>query len=460
MWLLVVLAVGAVAAGGWFALRWPFNPPVKHNVVVMVIDTLRRDALGCYGNPRGLSPRIDAIAAEGIRFDRAISTSGWTLPAVASLLTGAWPTVHGGLGKKTALTPIRDELPTAAECFRESGFNTLGVANAAFVSPLLHLDRGFDVYDHRHAYNWEIRRADESIDTALRLMRAHQEESNFVFIHLFDPHLDYDPPPGYVTKFTGGRQEPAPPLSMKMCLAMEGNDGDQPPAPQDVDYVEGVYYGEVNFVDVHVGRLVDELKAMGMYERTTLIITADHGEEFWEHNGFEHGHTLYDELIRIPLIMKLPAAVRPVKGVISGQVRLLDVMPTVFDLLGMETPPSFVGRSLMPFVMGQQQEDLIAFSESTLYKGDKLSWRTDRYKYVYDLNPQGEQQAELYDWRSDPAETQNIIEEQPQIAAELHQQLIQFYEQLKAQTQTMSHPAVVNMSPKVIESLRSLGYIR
>ena len=449
----VVLGVGVLTA-------WRILARSPYHVVLVVIDTVRRDALGCHGHPQDPTPYIDALAADGVRFDTAISTSGWTLPAIGSLVTGTWPTIHGGLGKQVVLTPLREEVPTLAEIRKEWDFTTLGFANAAFVSPMLGFDRGFDVFDHRHAFNWEIRRADETIRDALSAMRERQSEPCFVFIHLFDPHLDYDPPPGYAARFTGGRAEPALPLSMQKCMDLKTNGGEDPPGPVDVAYVKGVYQGEINFTDVHLGRLVDELKKMGIYDRTILIVTADHGEEFWEHRGFEHGHTLYDELIRIPLVVKLPTDIAAAARVVDAQVRILDVAPTILELLGIEKPESFAGESLMPLIMGQSSEDRIAFAESTLYGSDKLAWRGRRYKYIVDVNPDAEASPELYDLQNDPGETENLLAARPGVAARLRAELAEFYGELSSRAKNMSQPTIKDMSPQTIESLRSLGYIR
>jgi len=426
----------------------------------VVIDTLRRDALGCYGNRFAISPRIDGIASEGIRFERAIASSGWTLPSIASLLSGAHPTIHGALGKRTIVTPIRSELPMAAEIFKSNGFSTLGLGNNAYTSALLGFGRGFDVYDDRHAYNDRIRRADETIDRALQLIRQHRNKSKFVFIHFYDPHLNFDPPAGYEAKFTGGRISPSPPLTKEVCLGMMTDKGNSPPPAEDIDYMKGVYYGEVNFSDAQVGRLVDGLKQMGLYDEATLVITSDHGEEFWEHGGFEHAHTVYDELTRVPLIMKLPGAGAYAKPVVKAQIRQLDVMPTLFGLAGIEKPASFVGRSLMPFIMGQTEEDLLAFSEGTLHGSDKLAWSTEQYTYIVDVNPEAKRKAELYAWRNDPHQKEDLISKQPGIARALHQEMGQFYSKLLARAKTMSQPKVKNMHPQIIESLKSLGYIR
>ena len=451
--LLLVLGAGALAAYRILA-RQPYT------VVLVVVDTVRRDSLGCYGHPRNPTPHIDALAAEGIRFDTAISTSGWTLPAMGSLVTGAWPTIHGAMGKQVILAPTREELPTIAEILSEEGYNTLGFANAAFVSPMLGFGRGFDVFSHRHAYTSEVRRADETIRAAVSAIRARRSEANFVFIHLFDPHLNYDPPPGYETKFAVERKELQPPLGMQDIMDLTTDGGKGPPVPADIAYVQAIYQGEINFVDEQIGNLVHELKKMGLYDRTLLIVTADHGEESWEHNGFEHGHTLYDELIRIPLVIKLPAEIRPARRIIDTQVRILDIAPTVLDLLDMERPESFAGRSLMPLIMGQSSDDRIAYVESTLYGTNKLAWREKRFKYILDLNPETEVPVELYDLEADPGETNNLVAARPMIAHRLRADLINFHNDLAGKSKTMSTPEIIDMSPDVVENLKSLGYIR
>ena len=452
--------IAAVAGTGIWLCQKHAPGEEPHTVIVVLVDTLRRDALGCYGNPEPVTPQMDAIAAEGVKFEHAVSTSGWTLPAVASLLTGTWPTLHGAMGKGVSLTPIRDEIPTAAELFRENAYRTFAVANAAFVSPTLHLDRGFEVFDHRYAYNWEIRRADESIDTALEWLRANSAEPGFVFIHLFDPHLNYDPPPGCATSFTHGRNTPPPPLSHQYCTALAERNGGAPPA-EDIAYIRAVYHGEVNFVDAQIGRLAAALKEMGIYGRTTLVITADHGEEFWDHGGFEHGHTLYGELTEIPLLIKPPNAQRASVRAVDAQVRIVDILPTLFDLTGLEAPASFAGTSLVPYFDGQATGDLMAFSESTLYGNDKLSWRTERYKYIVSTNPDASRQGtELFDWREDPEERNNLIATHPEIARELGAQFAAFYKDLWTAARSMSQPEVKDLNPRLIESLDSLGYLR
>jgi arylsulfatase A-like enzyme len=457
---LLALAVGATAlaltATAFFGCS---QEPAGENTIVILVDTLRRDALGCYGNSQHPTPRIDAIAADGVRFEQAVSTSGWTLPAVASLLTGTWPTIHGAVGKGTALFPLRQGLTTAAEWYKQHGYATLAVTNAAFVSPHLSMDRGFDVYDHEPAYNLTLRRADKTVDVALDLIRAHRNERNFVFIHLFDSHLDYDPPAAYRTRFTNGRDLPQPPLSMAACLALR-QAGGQPPTPEDIAYVKGVYLGEVGFVDEQIVRMVYELKRMRLYERTTLVITSDHGEEFWEHGGFEHGHTLYDELVHIPLIIKAPAGTPHPQPVVPSQVRLIDVMPTLFELAGLPKPESFVGTSLARAMRGEPQGDLTAFCESLMYGPDKLLWRNGVYVYIYTMDPQATDIYELYNWREDPEQRVNLFPRDPRFAHRFHEELARFYTDLKAQAAKLPPSRIIDMSPQQLESLKSLHYVR
>ncbi len=430
--------------------------------VLLIVDTLRQDALGCYGREGAATPNIDALAAEGARFDQAVSASGWTLPSVASMLTGTWPSLHKALGKVSRLTPITDRLPVLAEVYRDAGWTTLGFANAAFLSPLLGLDRGFELFDHEHAYNWDIRRADATVDAALAALDARPGEDVFLLVHLFDAHLDYDPPDGFLEPFVGDRRTPEPPVSMKECLELRREDGAAPPAVEDLDYLRGVYQGEVAFVDLAVGRLVGGLRELGRWDRTTLVLTSDHGEEFWEHGGFEHGHTLYDELVRVPLLVRTPA---PAAGGVEVDrlVRTIDIPPTLLELSGLEAPASFEGRSLAPLLAGESAGPVLpAFSQSTLYGAEKMAWRTDRWCLIVDQAKQGAEAVELYDVVADPGQTRDLSRERPEVRDELSRALARFTRELEQRAATIPTPEVRDMGPstikKYLESLEKLGY--
>ena len=459
LWIAVALVV--IAAGIAAVRVFYRSGPAPPTVVVFLLDTARRDAFGCYGHPDDPTPNIDALAADGVRFDEVVSTSGWTLPAVASLMTGTWATIHGAMGRGVRLTPIRPELPMAAEVLKEAGYETVGFANAAFVSPMLGMDRGFDLFDHRYSYNWDTRKADVTVDGAIAELRKRRSKPCFYFIHLFDAHLNYGAPAAYTDRFTGGRNHPPIPLKLEDILDLQtGPERRDAPAPDDIRYVRGTYEAEVAFADANVGRFIDQMKKLGMYDRSTIVVTADHGEEFWDHGGFEHGHTLYNELVMVPLVIKPPAALRPAKRVVDSQVRLLDVMPTVFEILSLEKPPSFEGVSLVPYMAGETNEDLDALCESTLYGPMYIALRGPRYKYIQPLDADGDETGALFDWRADPAEKTDLAASLPDVAREMKTELLRWSTENAARARNMSKLKVVDLSPARIRQLRSLGYIR
>ncbi len=455
--LLLSLLLSACGAGE------PAKGKDKDLVVLVIIDTLRRDALGCYGNSEARTPTIDGLANEGTRFAQAISSSGWTLPSVASMLTGNWPTMHKALGKNSRLTPITKDLPMASEVFAANGYRSLGFANAAFLSPLLGLDRGFELFDHKHAYNWEIRRADETVDAALLALSEREGQKVFLLLHLFDAHLDYDPPDGFITPFVGTRNDPDIPISMKECMALRQGEELAKPKPADIEYLRNAYQGEVAFVDSAIERFVGGLKDLERWDHTTMVITADHGEEFWDHGGFEHGHTLYDELVRIPLIIRAPKSQTLTSHLVERQVRTIDIMPTLFNMAGIKDSPSFIGESLLPDMLGKTPKRIPpAFSQGTLYGADKMSWRHNGYNLIVDRARKGAAGTELYDLEQDPLQMTDISKEQQELTDKLSTELSRFARDLKSRAETISTPELENMAPtrikEYMKSIEALGY--
>lgn len=453
--LIVVLAMAAAVGGLWLQ----GNKPDSHepNIILVILDTTRADALTCYGNVRKITPAIDRIAEEGVLFDQAISSSSWTLPAIASILTGVNPSIHGAFGKNLILIRCREDVPHGTTHLRNAGFRTKAFVNAPFLHPDLGLNVGFEDYDFYVSTNQEVRRADKTIDLALAYFKNHSQEKNFTLIHLFDPHLDYDPPHPWLTKFTHQSSVPPSSLSMHHIQSMIAS-GNTRPTESDLRYIQSVYHAEVAFVDAQIKRLIDGLKKMKMWDRTTLIITADHGEEFWDHNGFEHGHTMYDELIRIPLIVRLPKHMTVVRHRVKTQVRALDLMPTIFELAGLKPLAEFDGESLLNLMLtSAETKNRPILSEGTLYGVDKLSWRVGSHKYIHDLGGQGD---ELYHVSLDPGETHNLIEQKPDLARQLRTQLLDFRSRLEQRTSSLMETQEVNMKSHLLDAIRSTGYIR
>ena len=455
---ILVLLLGSVLLLSSSCSRPPVGGP---DVIVILVDTLRRDALGCYGNPRDPTPSIDRLAEESTRFENAISPSGWTLPAVASLLTGTWPSIHRAQGKVSRLTPISPDVPLCTEALSRAGYRTLAVANAAFLSPLLGLNRGFDIFDHRHAYNRDIRGANESVDAALALLDQEPDHPAFLLLHLFDPHLDYDPAEDPY-RFTNGRTDPPPPLGMKDCgeLCMPEDLVDL----EAVAYVRAIYLAEVAYLDRQVGRFLEELKRRGRYDDALVILTSDHGEEFFEHGGFEHGHSLYDELIKVPLLVKWPQGTGPAPGVTTAGLPTLDLMPTVFDVAGLETPATCVGRSLLEPANGAESSDRLVFAEATLYGPERMSLRTDRHKVTVTYVREGPPVIEIYDLAQDPGESSNLASSSPELVERLGGKIREVRQRLAREGARNRAGSVQDLDPKkraeYLKSLDSLGYTR
>ena len=426
-------------------------------VVVLLVDTLRRDSLSCYGSARP-TPAIDRLAAEGARFEQAIASSGWTLPSAASLLTGVAPPVHQARGKNTRLTPISPDVRTGAEVLAAAGVRTLAFTNAAFVNPLLELTRGFEFVSHHHAYNHEIRRADATIDAALAKLAEDDARPTLCLIHLFDPHLDYDPPGEYAKLYAAvGARHSA--LQWKDCSQVLPGQREAV-TPEHAARVRAAYDAEIAFVDAEIGRLLVELERRGDLARATIVLTADHGEEFWEHGAFEHGHSLYDELVRVPLVLRTPAAAPG--QVLDLPVRTLDLMPTLCELFGVPPSPQFEGRSLLPVLRGEDREPRPVVLDGTLYGHDKVALRTERHKLILDRNPASERALELFDWVADPLERTNLAAGQPELAERLRMELEARLALYATQAKELRPGELIDLSPEkqaeILEQLDALGY--
>ena len=365
------------------------EPRFKH-VVLISIDTARADRLGCYGNSRGATPAIDALAGEGVRFKSAMVAAPTTLPSHTALMTGTFPHTHGVPRNQYA---VDDGNVMLAEVLREHGFRTGGFIGAMPLSTPFHFRQGFDVWDEKFdmlvgkdGVDQHQRRANEVTDSALAWLDEAKPARAFLFVHYFDVHSPYAPPPPFDARFT---RPSGPKTSTMTDIAQQATvhnrvlaphapdaaktvtDGltreliekcDGKPLQGDDDLV-ALYDGELAFVDSQIARLVDGLRSRGMLDDSIVVITADHGETFYEHaDFFNHGLWVYDTTVHVPLIVRAPG-VAP--SVVDTPVSSIDVAPTLCEMLGIAVPSRVEGVSLAPLLEGKALERGPIFCEAT-----------------------------------------------------------------------------------------------
>ncbi len=428
------------------------EPVDARNTVLILIDTCRWDEVG-RTTPNGpVTPEIDRFSEGAVRFQSATAQAPWTLPSVTTLLTSLYPTLHGAVGRYPDFSRIRDGVKTAAESLQESGITTGAFVNCAFLDPRLGLDRGFDTFDYFPASNLKLRTAAETFAAAGEWIREHQEERFFLLIHLFDAHMDYDPPEPFRSRFLTGLPQPMEPPFGDLAKWLG-----KMPEPEIREFARALYRAEIAAVDHECGLFLDDLARLGLSEETAVVITADHGEEFWDHGSFEHGHTLYDELIHVPLIMKFPGSIEPRE--VDRRVGLIDVMPTVLDAMGLPVPDAFQGRSLLSMARGDESDEMSMdrFAES-LFRG--VEWKAvldDRYKFMYCETTRS---IQLYDLTLDRWEEDNLEKRRTELVSDMATRLLDWYN--ASLDQAGGNPRgeeVVDMEEEVIKKLRALGYV-
>lgn len=344
-------------------------PSRKSNVVLIVIDTLRADHMSCYGYERQTTPNLDKLAKEGFLFERCYSTSSWTLPACASLFTGLYPKSHGVNQWRSILSK---HLPVLPELLAERGYYCAGVSSNPFLTAKQGFARGFDVFDDTTvlaAAEWSFpllgskykavvlastgatttRRAMELLNDRATDKAKADNKPFFLFVHYMDPHADYTPPAPFNRKFD-------PDYKGRITGHVQSRRFGTDIAKRDLEHVIGLYDGEIAYTDKQVGQLLDHLAALQLDRDTCVIVTADHGEEFLEHGNWGHGYTLFEEAVRVPLIIRWPERVPPGKRS-KALVSLVDIMPTLLNLLKIKCPETSQGENLSDVMRGQPQDN-------------------------------------------------------------------------------------------------------
>jgi arylsulfatase A-like enzyme len=398
------------------APRQKGDPP---NVLLIAVDTLRADRLSAYGYGRPTSPRLAALARDGVTFDQAISPSNWTSPGFASLFTGLMPSEHQVIHRARAISP---DVRTLAEYFRDGGWATHGVAYKAYLFNM-GFEQGFDTF-------FNVPRADAKADanlaTTLAWLQRHADRRFFLFVHFNDPHQPFNQPAPFERRFNPPGALKRFGLELPFVIGTSGTvvgcnacSGEGSVNSVFRSLGRDLYDGEIAYVDDRIGRLLDTLEKRGLYDDTIIAFVSDHGEIMWEHGDyFGHGGPwMFDSLIRVPLIIKPAARTGLARNkTVKTQVRSFDLMPTLLDLAGVPGGGADVtAESLVPFLATQgpaPAADRVAISENV--KHDLLAVRYRGWKYILKHPPAGKTSERLYNLDADPGERADVSGRSPE----------------------------------------------
>ncbi len=441
---LACLAASGLALAGlqvWIALDTASNRPDGPNVVVVVIDSLRADHVGCYGYDRDTTPHLDELAAGASRFTRAHATAPWTTPSVGSMLTGRSPSELGVGDKAVALDP---RAPTLAERMRQAGYRTGGVASHLLLTADLGFDQGFGWYDERAIGEVDGTTSPEATDRALHFLDRRGDDPFFLFVHYFDPHYDYVLHPEF--RFVDGYDGPVRSGQRIFALrelapSLDGEDREQ---------LIGLYDSEIRHNDEQLGRLLDGLRERGLFEGSLIVVTSDHGEAFLERGDpwIGHSRTLYEELVRVPLVVKWPGPGEAAR--VDAPTSLAWLHATVAGEVGLDPSPQLPPPT--PSFRHPGAEVLFA---ETRKGGRQRALIRHPWKLVRWLD--GGDEA-LFHLDADPGELNDRSGTEPAIAAAMGDLLDSWTERVEGRG---AEPAAVEprLSPEQIERLRELGYL-
>jgi arylsulfatase A-like enzyme/Flp pilus assembly protein TadD len=398
--------------------------PAARNIVVITIDTLRADHLGCYGYKQIRTPNLDSLANDGIRFERAFTPVPITLPAHTVIFTGTYPTLNGMhdfSGNRLGTEP-----PTLAEILKEHEFTTGAVVGSAVLDSRFGLNRGFDFYyDHFEFNRLQEANLDEMerpgnvvADKALEWLGQNYQKRFFLWMHLYDPHHPY-----------------------------------RPPAPYDEEYKSHPYDGEIAFADAQVGRLLTFLKQKGLYDNTLIVLSGDHGEGLGEHGEQTHGFFIYNSTLHVPLIVHLPSKAAPRS--VNTLVSLADIAPTILDVLKIGIPRQVQGQSLLTLLSDKRSPDSRSLYAETFLPRLHFNWselrglELDKYHFIDAPKP------ELYDLSKDPHELENLFSQKKAVSEQMKAKLDTLIREYTPGAELAEKTA---LDPALMERLKSLGY--
>lgn len=443
----------------------PLPPLEDVNVLLICIDTLGARHVGALAaeDEAGLdtTPNLDALAREGVLFERAQAPSSWTQPSVGSLFTGLTPSHHGAIHPMSRLA---DDHRTLAETMKDMGKRTGGVISHFLIHRELGYGQGFDRYDVSPIAGPQGVTSERVSDRAIAQLEAMADDPFFLFVHYFDPHSVYVHHREFSRSdwYDGPARHWDPHINKLRARRFDMT-------PDDVRYFRDVYREEVAFTDHHVGRLLDALDRTGVRDDTLVIVVADHGESFMEQGWIGHTRYLYDTFVHVPMIMSLPLHLPP--DTIRAPVSLVDVPVTLWDMAGEDVDSEYDGDSLLPLLAGEPEAEwerrpifaevafLVDAEERNPRMIEKEAFLTavtrDDWKLIHDL---AAGTWELYDRSDDPLEREDVYAPDHPVVRDLRPRL-QEWEEGKTETWGRDFVGLDEMSPEQRERLRSLGYV-
>jgi arylsulfatase A-like enzyme len=425
----------------------------RPNIILISVDTLRADHLGYAGYHRPTSPNIDRLAREGVVFSHAIASSNWTLPSHASMLTGLHPARHRAI--KFSFAALRTDVDTLAELLWDVGYDTGGFTGGGFVN--FGFDQGFDRYWTPAPFSGKAESIAATLALAKQWMVERAARTFFLFLHAYAVHMPYEPPPPYNLMFDPDYQGP-----FRDGFSMKDNAhlGETPDAAT-LQRLVSLYDGELCHFDAQLGALLQYVRNSGLGDRTCVVVTSDHGEEFHEHGEMFHRRArLFDELLRVPLVVWCPA--RYAGGrVVDTPVSLVDVTPTILDIAGAPLPKDGDGRSLEPALLGGPLEGQLTFSEVDgsleARPGGVRAVRSATHKLI-ESSLDGH--STMYDLVADPGETTDIAAREPAVAHELAAKAARLPTAPLESAPVSDEPREdAPSNAAVMERLRALGYV-
>ena len=444
---ITALSVAAVAACSPGTTAPPSATGDPPNVLLILVDALRADRLGVNASGKLLTPNLDRLTKEGVNFENAFSHSTWTKPSVATLITSLYPSQHGMqfVGVETPegfrVEELAEGIETLAEGFQRAGYATGASVNQVHLHERFGFGQGYDLY--KQVEGKDAFHVNSIIEDWLASIG---DQPFFAYVHYLDTHWPYTRRLEKHEDQFGSTAMTSKPTGS----AFKASEWAKGISPQDLAALETRYDYEVAYVDDAIGQMIDKLKELGRYDNTIIVTTSDHGEAFFEHQKLQHGGVPYDEVTRIPLAVRLPERLRPTITSSTELVGLIDVMPTLFDLAGLEPATNALGNSLRPLLSDESPSQRLVFIETF----EAIGVRSETHK----LLRYRDGRTEFFNLVADQAELSPVIDACSGSCAELERPLAAF-ERLLKQGRESNPSGRAFMTAAEVDRLRALGYL-